>query len=95
MLISFYAAGHFIREETTIDFNSSSATVLLALIGQSIPIVAKFLTVRILVISTCVTGALVLWGFQAGIVSVLTVDNKVFFIKTLKVIFIFVCVQSN
>ncbi len=40
---------------------------------------------RILVISTCIGAAVVLWGFQAGIVSVLTVELVDYPIKSLKV----------
>jgi hypothetical protein len=43
------------------------------------------LSVRILLISTCLTGALVMWGFNAGIVSVLTVETTAFPIRNLQV----------
>ena len=59
---------------------------LLALIGQSIPIEnATALSIRALIISTCLCAAVVLWGFQAGIVSVLTVEVTDLPIKSLKV----------
>ena len=58
----------------------------LALIGQSIPVEnATSLSIRSLIISTCFCAAVVLWGFQAGIVSVLTVEVTELPIKSLKV----------
>jgi hypothetical protein len=38
-----------------------------------------------LLISICVTAAVIFWGFQAGVVSVLTVEVVDYPIKTLKV----------
>ena len=89
VLIGLFAAfccfGRFVRNFEKIGFGDSAAAVYLALIGEAIPVTGKVLSVRILVVCTCLTGALVSWGFNAGIVSVLTVDNSDFPIKTLKV----------
>jgi len=45
----------------------------------------KRCSLKTLVISTCIGAAVVLWGFQAGIVSVLTVEVVNYPIKSLKV----------
>ena len=84
LALSFYLIGRFISR--TIGFDASLATVLLALIGQSVPIERTNLSVRTLVLTTCLTGAMILWGFNAGIVSVLTVENNVFPIKSIQVL---------
>lgn len=39
---------------------------------------------RILVFSVCICGAIVFWGYNAGLVSMLTVDHIVFPIKTME-----------
>ena len=65
---------------------TSIAIVYLALIGLSIPNVnPSKLSLKTLIIATCICTAVVLWGFQAGIVSVLTVDVVDLPIKSLKV----------
>ena len=69
------------------DFPASLASVLWSLIGQSIAIDnPERLSLRILVISMLITSSVIFWGFQAGIVSVLTVDFVDYPIKSLKVI---------
>jgi hypothetical protein len=83
LALGFYLIGQVLS--VTIGLDSSLATVLLALIGQSGPIERTNMSVRTLVLTTCLTGAMVLWGFNAGIVSVLTVENNIFPIKSLQV----------
>ena len=41
-------------------------------------------TGRTLVLSVCVTGAIVFWAYNAGLTSLLTVENIVFPIKKLE-----------
>ncbi len=68
------------------DFGTSSVTVLLAVIGLAIPLkTPKKLSMKILLFITCMAAAVILWGFQAGIVSVLTVEVVDYPIKSLKV----------
>jgi hypothetical protein len=85
--ISLYLESRWTNDETEkIDFPTSTTTVLLSLIGQSIPVSnPRRLSLRILLISICVTAAVIFWGFQAGVVSVLTVEVVDYPIKTLKV----------
>jgi hypothetical protein len=69
-----------------LNISTSIAMVYLALIGLSIPNVnPRKLSLRTLIITTCICAAVVLWGFQAGIVSVLTVEVIDLPIKSLKV----------
>ena len=85
LFVAFGCVGKFVRNFEKIGVGESAATVYLALIGQAVPVAGKVLSVRILVVCTCLTGALVSWGFNAGIVSVLTIDNSDYPIKTFKV----------
>ena len=63
--------------------------VYLALIGLSIPNVnPSKMSLRTLIVVTCICTAVVLWGFQAGITSVLTVDVADLPIKSIKVFLI-------
>jgi hypothetical protein len=87
LLISFNFVGRFVDQNVEqIRLDDSTATVLLAVVGQTVPIVGKILSIRILLISTCLTGAFVIWGFNAGIVSVLTVENVAFPVKNFQVV---------
>ena len=85
--LSFYTIGHCIKDNNSFDLPTSLVTVLLSLVGLSIPDQnPRRLSLRILVITTCIGSAVILWGFQAGIVSVLTAEVIDYPIKSLQVL---------
>jgi hypothetical protein len=62
---AFYFGSIIAQDSQRIHFGTSVATVYLSLIGLSIPITPKErLSLKILVLTTCVGAAIVLWGFQ-------------------------------
>ena len=84
--LSFYIIGYCIRD-ISYDLPTSIVTVLLSLVALSIPYQnPRRLSLRILVITTCIGSAVILWGFQAGIVSVLTAEVIDYPIKSLQVL---------
>ena len=86
--LSFYIIGYCIKDNNSFDLSTSLVTVLLSLVGLSIPDQnPQRLSLRILVITTCIGSAVILWGFQAGIVSVLTAEVIDYPIKSLQVYF--------
>ena len=86
LVTALYFGSILAKDAARIGLLTSVATVYLSLIGQNIPITgARRVSLRILLLSTCVCTAVVLWGFQAGIVSVLTVEVIDLPIKSLQV----------
>jgi hypothetical protein len=65
---AFYFGSILAKDSQRIDIWTSLATVYLSLIGLSIPITPKGrLSLKILVLTTCVCAAIVLWGFQVSV----------------------------
>jgi hypothetical protein len=66
--LAFYMESSCIKDGIKVDLPTSATTVLLSLIGLSIPISdPKRLSLRVLLISTCITAAVIFWGFQVSI----------------------------
>ena len=63
------------------DFVFSIEAVFFSLIGQGVEIIPRTIYLKILLLSICVTGAIVYWSYCAGLVSTLTVENYEFPIK--------------
>ena len=82
--ILFYVIFLFVNGETTINFGTSIATVFLSFVALEIPVDPNRVPGRILVITVCLTGALIFWSYNAGLVSLLTVDNIQFPVKSMK-----------
>ena len=63
-------------------YSTAFTTVYFSFIAQDIPVDPKRIPGRILIFTTCVTGALLFWSYSASLVSFLTVENMDFPIKT-------------
>ena len=63
----------------------SFTTTFFSILGLGIPSKPRNGSGRILVLSICLTGAVVFWSYSAGLVSFLTVEKYEFPIKSLKV----------
>ena len=63
-------------------YSTAFATVYFSFIAQDIPVDPKRIPGRILIFTTCVTGALLFWSYSASLVSFLTIENTNFPIKT-------------
>ena len=74
----------FVNGETTINFGTSIATVFLSFMALEIPVEPNRVPGRALVLTVCISGALVFWSYNAGLVSLLTVDNIQFPVKSMK-----------
>jgi hypothetical protein len=61
------------------------ATVFYSFIAQDISTEPSSVSGRILVLSVCITGAVLFWSYSAGLVSFLTVEKYEYPIKTLNV----------
>ncbi len=79
--IVFYVIFLFVNNETTISIGTSFSTVFLSSVALSIPVDPVKVPGRILVFSVCLGCAVVFWAYNAGLVSLLTVDNYVYPIK--------------
>ena len=67
------------------DITFSAEAIFCSLIGQGIEIIPTRTYMRILLLSVCVTGAIVYWSYCAGLVSTLTVENYEYPIKAFPV----------
>jgi hypothetical protein len=63
----------------------SAETVFYSWIGKEIPVNPTRTSGRIIIFSTCITGALLIWSYNAGLVSYLTVETIIFPITNLQV----------
>jgi hypothetical protein len=68
-----------------LDIAFSAEAIFFSLIGQGIELIPRRIYMKILLLSICVTGAIVYWSYCAGLVSTLTVENYEFPIKTFQV----------
>lgn len=81
LTLIFYIIFWFVNNETTIGLGKSVSTVFLSFLALSIPVEPNRVPGRVLVFSVCLSGAVVFWSYNAGLVSLLTVDTIVFPIK--------------
>ena len=75
LTLIFYIIFLFVNKEETITIGTSFATVYLSLMALSIPVEGRRLPSRCLILSVSLTGALVYWAYNAGLVSLLTVEH--------------------
>jgi hypothetical protein len=64
--------------EKALGFLDSAESVFYSLIGKEIPVNPIGITGRIIIISTCITGAILIWSYSAGLVSYLTVETIIY-----------------
>ena len=71
--------------EPKLHFLESVSTVGLTLIGYSLYVTPNRVASRILILNVCITGAVAFWSYNAGLVSVLTVETFEYPIQSLQV----------
>ena len=64
---------------------SAAETLIYSVLALGIPVSPRGISGRVLIISVCLTGAFLFWGYCAGLTSLLTVEKYEFPIKTLLV----------
>lgn len=84
LLFIFYVIYCFDKREATITIDSTFATVAGGMLALSIPIQFKRIPGRILMLTVCVTGALIIWSYSAGLISYLTIHNYIYPIHRLQ-----------
>eukprot|EP00094_Tigriopus_californicus_P013717 TCALIF_13274-PA protein Name:"Similar to KBP Probable glutamate receptor (Anas platyrhynchos)" AED:0.23 eAED:0.24 QI:0/0/0/0.25/1/1/4/0/354 len=82
--LSLYVLFLFVNRETTIGFNTSLAISFLAFLALSVPTSPRQVPGRILFLSVLVMGSLCFWSYNAGLVSLLTVEVITLPIQTLE-----------
>ena len=82
--VIFFITYFFASVEDTADVGISLSTVLLAFVGLGITVNPRGLPGRILVLTVCLTGSIVWWAYNAGLVSHLTFDTINYPIGTLQ-----------
>ena len=87
LAIVFFVIFYFVNNETTIGIGTSVSTVFLSSLALGIPVNPIRIPGRILVLNVCVTGALIFWSWNAGLISLLTTELFNFPITSLKVRF--------
>ena len=75
LTILFFVIFLFVRSETTISIGTSVSTVFLSFLALGIPVNPTRIPGRTLVLSVSLSGAIVFWSYNAGLVSLLTVDT--------------------
>ena len=83
--VIFFAIFYFVNNETTIGAGTSISTVFLCHLALTIPVSPSRIPGRILVLTVCLSGALVFWSWNAGLISLLTAEIFTFPITSLKV----------
>ncbi len=73
------------NEKKNYKFSTSIALVLLAHVGLSLSVQPKRASTRINLLTICVTGMVIYWVYNSGLVSVLTVDKVEWPIHSVKV----------
>lgn len=82
--LSLYILFLFVNRETTIGFNTSLAISFLAFLALSVPTAPQQVPGRVLFLSVLVMGSLCFWSYNAGLVSLLTVEVVNLPIQTLE-----------
>jgi hypothetical protein len=72
---------------TSFGYSTTFATIFFSFIAQDIPVDPKRSSGRILIFTTCLTGAFLLWSYSASLISFLTIENVNFPIKSFQVRF--------
>ena len=72
-------------KEKSVTASQSFATVFFSFIGKEVPINPVRIPGKIIILCTCMTGALLVWSYSACLVSFLTVDTIIFPIANVKV----------
>ena len=71
----------------TYNYSTAFETVYFSVLAQDIPIYPRGIPGRVLILTTCVTGALLFWSYSASLVSFLTIEKIDFPIKSYQVRF--------
>ena len=74
------------RNEEDFHFPESTTIVFLAMLAKPIPADPKTIPARILLVSACITGAMVFWSYNAVLTSYLTVEKINYPIRSLEVL---------
>jgi hypothetical protein len=86
LLIVFYITWNYIENESAYNaFGTSITLVLLSHIGLSLSLNPKKISTRISLLTVCMSGMVLLWIYNSGLTSVLTVDKVDMPIKSLEV----------
>ena len=75
----------------TSSYSTAFETVYFSFLAQDIPIYPRGIPGRVLILTTCVTGALLFWSYSASLVSFLTFEKIDFPIKSYQVRFFMYC----
>ena len=73
------------RNEVSFHFPESASIVYLAFLAKPIPANPETTPARILLVSACITGAMVFWSYNAVLTSYLTVEKINYPIRSLEV----------
>ena len=79
--VVLYALLLLAKRDRTTTFGLCFATVYCSFLSLSIPVEAKRVPSRCLVLTVCLAGALTFWSYNAGLVSLLTVEHFIWPIR--------------
>ncbi len=84
-IVSYITWIYIENESPNNELSTSIALVLLSHIGLSLSLNPKKISTRISLLTVCMTGMVILWIYNSGLTSVLTVDKLDMQIKSLEV----------